>query len=441
MKIGLEIHVALPTKSKLFCSCGMDEAKPNTSICPICMGFPGSKPLLNEEAVRSALGIASALHCEINDRMSFVRKIYFYPDLPKSYQITQLDGSIGIGGYLDTEDGRVRMRRVQIEEDPAKIVREGAFTLLDFNRSGTPLVEIVTEPDIKSEKALWSFLRALRSVLYYLGDDINKELKTDLNISLAETRVEIKNITGIKNLIEAAKFEIERQTEIISENGKIASETRGYNEKRKTTESSREKETQEEYGYIFDPDLAVFSLKGMTHNEPVYISDIALKFEKDYKVNAKTFTELTMFDRRALELIENFKGKYDIKNVVHALERVKKYEKEGISEKNFEEIIKLVAKDIVITGEIIAEVEAGRADAIKHESMTAEELDRLISNFVDKNKDVLKDAEKNKKALNFIIGELSRKGNLNPKDVARRVHDIVAGLSAKKPESDDPAAF
>jgi aspartyl-tRNA(Asn)/glutamyl-tRNA(Gln) amidotransferase subunit B len=427
MKIGLEVHVALPTKSKLFCSCSTEEEKPNAAICPICMGSPGSKPMLNEEAVRSALGIASALHCKINNRMSFVRKVYFYPDLPKSYQITQLEGSVGGPGVLRTEEGEVRIRRVQIEEDPAKIVREGALTLLDFNRSGIPLVEIVTEPDITSEKALWSFLRTLRSVLYYLGVDINKELKADLNISLVETRVEVKNVTGIKNLIEAAKYEMERQGEIIKEGGKIMGETRGYNDKRKTTESMREKETDEEYGYIYEPDLTTFDLKDIKFRKPVYISDIAAQFEKDYGMSAKTFMELTMFDMRGLELIDRFKDRYDIKNVAHTLERVKKYEKEDISDKDFEEIIKLVAKDIVITDEIIELVEAGKADTIKHEQMSPEELDRLIREFIEKG-DILKDAEKNKKALNFIIGELSRKGNLNPKGVAKRVHEIAAEL-------------
>ena len=428
MKIGLEVHVALPTKSKLFCSCSTEGEKPNTAICPICMGSPGSKPMLNEEAVRSALGIANALHCKVNNRMSFVRKVYFYPDLPKSYQITQLDGSVGGPGRLQTDEGTVRIRRVQIEEDPAKIVREGALTLLDFNRSGIPLVEIVTEPDITSEKALWSFLRTLRSVLYYLGVDINKELKADLNISLAETRVEVKNVTGIKNLIEAAKYEMERQGELIKEGGTIAKETRGYNDKRKTTESMREKETDEEYGYIYEPDLTTFDLSKMEFRKPVYISDIALQFEKDYGISAKTFMELTMFDMRGLELIDKFKDKYDIKNVAHALERVKKYEKEEIPEKDFEEIIKLVAKDIVITDEVIRLVEEGKANTIRHEQMGTEELEKLIREFIEKNGDILKDAEKNKKALNFIIGELSRKGNLNPKDVAKRVYGIVAEL-------------
>jgi aspartyl-tRNA(Asn)/glutamyl-tRNA(Gln) amidotransferase subunit B len=155
MKIGLEVHVSLPTKSKLFCSCSTKASEPNSAVCPICMGFPGAKPMLNEEALRFAVSIANALHCNINDRVSFVRKVYFYPDLPKSYQITQLYEPIGINGFVECCDGkRIGIRRIQLEEDAAKIIRGDDYTLLDFNRSGIPLVEIVTEPDIKSEDEL-----------------------------------------------------------------------------------------------------------------------------------------------------------------------------------------------------------------------------------------------------------------------------------------------
>ena len=233
MKIGLEVHVALPTKSKLFCSCSMDDAEPNTNICPICTGFPGSKPMLNSAAAESGFSIANALHCKINRNMSFVRKVYFYPDLPKCYQITQMGGAVGSEGYLDIQGKRIGIRRVQIEEDPAQIVRDGMLTLLDFNRSGTPLVEIVTEPDITDEGELRSFIANLRSILYYLGVDINREIKADLNISISDVRVEVKNVTGIKSLIEAARYEIARQHRVLEEGKAIAKETRGYNEKRR----------------------------------------------------------------------------------------------------------------------------------------------------------------------------------------------------------------
>ncbi len=227
MKIGLEIHVALPTKTKLFCSCSTEETdEPNSNVCPICMGFPGSKPKLNEKAVYIAKSISNVLNCKIRDEISFVRKVYFYPDLPKGFQISQLEGSIGYEGYVKISNKEIRIRRIQIEEDPAKIIRNGDNTLLDFNRSGVPLVEIVTEPDISTEDELREFLHEIRSILYYQGVDINRELKADLNISIVGDRVEVKNVTGIKNLISAAEYEIYRQNKIIEAGGVPAKETR-----------------------------------------------------------------------------------------------------------------------------------------------------------------------------------------------------------------------
>ncbi|MGC8648508.1 MAG: Asp-tRNA(Asn)/Glu-tRNA(Gln) amidotransferase subunit GatB, partial [Candidatus Micrarchaeia archaeon] len=239
MKIGLEVHVALPTKTKLFCSCRTYVEEPNTSICPVCMGMPGSKPKLNKEALRIGLSVSDALHCKIKSRIGFVRKVYFYPDLPKSYQISQLYDPVGYEGYLDIGSKKIRIRRVQLEEDPARIYREDDYTLLDFNRSGTPLLEIVTEPDIQSEEELREFYAELRSVLYYLGIDIDQEMKADLNISLSNSRVEIKNVTGIKNLVDAARYEIKRQSELLENGEEPQIETRSYIPERMVTERTR----------------------------------------------------------------------------------------------------------------------------------------------------------------------------------------------------------
>ncbi|MEM0201385.1 MAG: Asp-tRNA(Asn)/Glu-tRNA(Gln) amidotransferase GatCAB subunit B, partial [Candidatus Micrarchaeaceae archaeon] len=210
MKIGLEVHVGLPTNTKLFCRCKAYVTESNTSICPVCTGLPGSKPMLNKKALEISVDIANALNCKITNETSFVRKVYFYPDLPKSFQITQKDLSVGNSGFLKINDKIIGIRRIQLEEDPAKIIRENNYTLIDYNRSGQPLVEIVTEPDIVSEEELRLFMNELKSILYYLDVDINQDIKADLNISLSDSRVEIKNITGLKNLIDAAKYEIQR---------------------------------------------------------------------------------------------------------------------------------------------------------------------------------------------------------------------------------------
>lgn len=425
MKIGLEIHVALPTKSKLFCSCSVDAEKPNSSICPICMGFPGSKPMLNEEAVRAAMGIANALHCEINNKISFVRKIYFYPDLPKSYQITQVEGAIGNSGYLQTESWKVRIRRVQIEEDPAKIVREQSYTLLDFNRCGMPLTEIITEPDIKSEKELWSFLRTLRSVLYYLGVDINRELKTDLNISLEETRVEVKNITGIKNLVEATQYEVERQTELIKEGSPIARETRGYNEKRKATESMREKETDEEYGYLFEPDLTIFDIGGLDYKKTVYTNEVAAAYGKKYKTRAETINELIMFDRNALAIIENFKDKYPMQAIVNSVEKTAKYGTSDMPLEKYRKLLDLIMKDAVITQKIIDDIVANKNVSVKFKDINDEELDAAIIKFVSSKSGMLADYEKNRKVFNYVVGNIAKEHNLHPKRVSERLERLL----------------
>ncbi len=429
MKIGLEVHVALPTKSKLFCSCSMaDTDAPNSQICPICLGFPGSKPMLNEAAVSSALGIANALHCAVNNSISFVRKVYFYPDLPKCYQITQMDGAIGSAGHLDIDGKKVRIRRVQIEEDPAQIVREGMLTLLDFNRSGTPLVEIVTEPDITTEEELRSFIANLRSLLYYLGVDINKEIKADLNISLPpkDIRVEVKNVTGIKSLIEATRFEIERQTDAIKNNEGIARETRGYNEKSKLTESLREKETDEEYGYIYEPDLTTFEISGTKFVKATYVGRIASELAEGTDVNPRTIREITMLDRHSLGLIDKFKGKYGLRSIIHGIQRFKKYgSEEHASDAEIEKIIGLVESGAEVTREMVLDILAGKDVKVEYSRLTDGQLDKMIKEFLEKNPKLLEEYKKNSKTINLIINQIAQKNNLHPKDVAKRASALL----------------
>ena len=433
MKIGLEVHVALPTKSKLFCSCSMEESEyPNLNICPTCMGFPGSKPMLNETAVKSALGIANALHCDVNRKISFVRKVYFYPDLPKCYQITQMDDSIGREGYLELENKKIRIRRVQIEEDPAQIVRQGMLTLLDFNRSGTPLVEIVTEPDINTEEELREFIANLRSILYYLGVDINREMKADLNISLAETRVEVKNVTGIKSLIEATRFEVERQSEAIKNNEKIERETRGYNEKSRVTESMREKETDEEYGYIYESDLGTFDISEMEYVEPVYITNVSDELARGSGVNPKTIKEITMLNRDALAMIYKFKEKYSMKSILHGIQRFEKYSNKSMKTEDavkIERIIRLVDEGKDISREAAEKIIAGEEVNIQYSNVTKMEIEALIEKFVAENPGILEEYKRNKKTINLIIKEISYKNNMHPKDVSDAANAVLNRIS------------
>ncbi len=257
-KIGLEVHVQLNTASKLFCSCPTKASGPNTSVCEVCLGFPGSKPVLNKKAVEQSLLIALALNCSINSNFFFSRKAYFYPDLAKNFQITQYEAPVGINGFLVVDGEKVRIRRVHLEEDPASLVHSNGFSLVDYNRSGVPLVEIVTEPDIKSPLMARHFLDSLFSVLDYLGVlSHDSVLKADCNISVDDVnRVEVKNVNGFKAVEDALEYEAERQAEEIAKGKSVLRETRGFDESSGKTYSLRTKEFEEDYGYIYEPDLA-----------------------------------------------------------------------------------------------------------------------------------------------------------------------------------------
>ena len=276
VKIGLEVHVQLKTATKLFCSCPTIADEPNTAICPTCLGHPGSKPVLNAKALEFATKLALALGCTITPHMTFSRKIYFYPDQSKNYQITQHETPLGSTGCLALTEVRatvdaahktplavpriVTINRVHMEEDPGALIHEQNNCLIDYNRSGIPLCEIVTAPDMRHASEAEEFMEKLAHVLTYLGIfDINTcVIKADVNVSVREKnfqRVEIKNITGFKEIYRAILFEIERQ-----KREEVKKETRGWSAERGVTYHMRSKESEEDYGYITEPDLPTFMI-------------------------------------------------------------------------------------------------------------------------------------------------------------------------------------
>jgi len=272
--LGLEVHVQLLTRTKVFCGCRAafgDE--PNTNVCPVCMGYPGVLPALNEQAMRMACVVARALNCTLSPSGLFERKNYFYPDLPKNYQISQFRAPLGVEGWVDIElrkrKKRVRIREVHLEEDAGKMIHAGDITLLDFNRTGTPLLEIVTQPDLEVGEEAEVFLQQLRRMVRYLGvSDGNMEegsLRCDANVSVnlegkgLGSKVEVKNINSFKFVRKAVTFEIERQQEILERGGSVTTETRLWNENRDVTESMRTKETSSDYRYFPEPDLPPFA--------------------------------------------------------------------------------------------------------------------------------------------------------------------------------------
>jgi aspartyl-tRNA(Asn)/glutamyl-tRNA(Gln) amidotransferase subunit B len=275
--VGLEVHAQILTQSKMFCGCSTDylTAPPNSHTCPVCLGMPGSLPVINRRAVEATIRTAIALNCDIPEFSKFDRKNYFYPDLPKGYQISQYDLPFSRNGYLEFdvkgEARRSGITRVHLEEDTGKLQHAGAIetaqsSLVDFNRAGVPLMEIVSEPDLRSADEAREYVMRLRAILQYIGvnngDMESGQLRCDANVSLrpfgqAEfgTKVEVKNMNSFRAIHRAIEFEIGRQTEVLDSGGRLVQETRGWNDARGLTVSQRTKEFAEDYRYFPEPDL------------------------------------------------------------------------------------------------------------------------------------------------------------------------------------------
>ncbi|MGE5114146.1 MAG: Asp-tRNA(Asn)/Glu-tRNA(Gln) amidotransferase subunit GatB [Acidobacteriaceae bacterium] len=274
--IGLEVHVQLLTRSKIFCSCSTAfGAPPNSNVCPVCLGLPGALPVLNRQAVEFAVLAAKALNCRVNETSIFARKNYFYPDLPKGYQISQYDKPLAEHGWIDIETAagakRIGITRLHMEEDAGKSLHDGTpdsseKTSIDLNRSGVPLIEIVSEPDIASPDEAYEYLTRLKEIILYTGvSDCNMEegsLRCDANISIRPkgqkefgTKAEVKNVNSFRFIRQALEYEIERQEEVLESGGKIAQETRLYNPAEGKTYPMRSKERAHDYRYFPEPDL------------------------------------------------------------------------------------------------------------------------------------------------------------------------------------------
>jgi aspartyl-tRNA(Asn)/glutamyl-tRNA(Gln) amidotransferase subunit B len=275
--IGLEVHAQVQTKSKMFCGCSAAyfDAPPNSHVCPVCLGMPGVLPVMNQVAVEATLMLAMALNCEIPEASKFDRKNYFYPDLPKSYQISQYDLPFSQNGWLtievDGETKRIGMERVHLEEDTARLLHRTdaqgrAYTLVDFNRSCVPLMEIVSKPDLRSAAEARAYLQKLHAILQTLGISTGHleegAFRCDANISMRPvgtttfgTKAEVKNMNSFRSVFRALEYEIARQTAILEEGGRIVQETRGWVDDRGVTVSQRSKEHAHDYRYFPEPDL------------------------------------------------------------------------------------------------------------------------------------------------------------------------------------------
>jgi aspartyl-tRNA(Asn)/glutamyl-tRNA(Gln) amidotransferase subunit B len=441
MKIGLEIHCQLTTKTKLFCGCRNDFMKePNTLTCETCLGMPGSKPRLNKKAVEYATKIGLALNCKFPNETFFSRKSYFYPDMSKNFQISQYELPFCENGYLETAGGKIRIKRIQLEEDPARIVHVGSITdskyvLVDYNRSGTPLCEIVTEPDFTSTKQVRLFLQELSSILQYLDvfdPNLEGSMRADANISIpGGQRVEVKNISGFKDVESALEYEVARQRALMKRGEKVARETRHWDAGAKVTRSLRLKEEEEEYGYIFEPDLTRITLLqeniSKLKNE---IPELApqkihryvkeLKIQRELAVSIATEPDLAiMFEEVIKEADINTAAKWFAGELKKTLNYNNLRLKDtGLTKEHLAKLLKMISDKTITdrSGELMLremvlrpldpEMLAKKVARIFDESVLHQYVDSVIA----ENAQAVLDLRAGKsESMNFLVGQVMRK--------------------------------
>ncbi len=466
--IGLEIHTQLKTASKMFCGCvnNPEKEEPNSHICPLCLGHPGTLPVINKEAVIKVLEAGKALNCELRDVSRFDRKNYFYPDLPKGYQISQDRRPLCFNGYLKVKEKRVRINRIHLEEDTGRLVHDDkkGYSLVDFNRSGVPLMELVTEADIRSGEEAKAFAEELRLILRNLEiSDANMEkgqMRVEVNISLSHmegrkgTRVEVKNLNSFRSVQRAIDYETKRQQSVLEKGEKVVQETRGWDDQKQETFSQREKEDLHDYRYFPEPDLPPLYL-----NEPPFNKDdlhlqaeIPQKkrerFSKEYGISDKKEMELFIGDRYLADYFEKVANSlfglvekedrqkiaqlaksYLLSDLVGILEG-KRIGECPISPKSFAEFIMLIHKGEIssrIAKNVLREMaKKGEEPShiIKEKNLTqvddTKELEEVVRSVLEENKEAVSDYREGKEtALQFLVGQVmaKTKGRAEPKKV------------------------
>ena len=463
-KIGLEVHVQLLTESKLFCSCGTEyEGKePNANTCPICLGFPGSKPKVNRRAVEHGIVVSKALNCEVLPEIRFSRKSYFYPDMPKNFQITQYEVPLSRDGFLLLDEERIGIRRVHLEEDPARLVHVGGditsarYTLIDYNRSGVPLVEIVTEPDITSTREARMFLSKLSVMLDHLGVyDPSREgsLRVDANVSLeGGQRVEIKNITGFRSVEDALNYEIIRQRSLADMGIEVERETRHYDPESNTTHSLRKKEHEEEYGYIIEPDLVEIEVdpgwvKRLAEGMPELPDSRIERFTEEYGISrfqsgiiVNTGLDLSEFFEDSCKLhpkprvVANWIVTYLLKSLNFEGLSLKESK---VEPESFVELLELIDEGVVserLAKELIKEyVSLGESplSIVKRKNlglMRTEELREAVRAVLAENRKAVADYRSGQtRAIDYLLGQVLRRVRARgrPDDVKRLIREAL----------------
>ncbi len=475
--IGLEIHSQLKTKTKMFCTSqnDPDETHPNVHICPVCMGHPGTLPVPNKKAIESVIKVGCALDCAIAKRSKFDRKNYFYPDLPKGYQISQYDMPLCEKGILEISGKKVRITRIHLEEDTGRLVHNKiGSSFVDFNRAGVPLMELVTEPDIASAKEAVEFAKKLQMILQYLDvSEANLEkgqMRCEVNISMREkgaalgTKVEIKNINSFSAVRDAIAYEIKRQSAQLARGERVIQETRGWDENKKATVSQRLKESAHDYRYFPEPDLSELIMgrqEGIAESDVLDVEKIKAslpelpdqkkqRFQREFKLAEKE-TDILVSDKYTAAFFEHVaselaaEGKADkaiIKLAVNYLNTdLRKLLNETgtplkemlISAENFAELIRLLHNGAITSsaGKAVLEemFRTGKdpSNIIKEKGLAqvsnSAELEITISEIIVAHPKVVADYKAgNQNALQFLIGALmaKTKGKANP-TIAREI--------------------
>jgi len=478
--IGLEIHAELKTKTKMFCASknDSDERHPNINVCPICMGHPGTLPVINKEAVNHVIKVGLALNSKISEITKWDRKNYFYPDLPKGYQISQYDEPICLGGKLKIpgSDREIRITRVHLEEDTGRLIHEGhiGHSFVDFNRAGVPLMELVTEPDLKSGEEASAFARELQLIFRYLGvSDANMEkgqMRVEANISLREiglkelgTKVEVKNLNSFKAVRDAIDYEIKRQSEILSEGKKVIQETRGFSETKGQTISQRIKEESHDYRYFPEPDLPPLKIdlnfvKEVKSTMPELPSQKRVRFINNYGLSndqtnilvnneklanyfENVVSEFLNFDKEepAPHFVEHEKQKlinmavnYLLSDFLGLLnEASAEIDDIKINAENFAEWCGLIHRQVITSRaakDVLKEMWATGKDPsqiIKEKDLVQvkdeDELLKAAQKIIDENSEAVSDYKKGKEAsLQFLVGQVMKetRGKANPEAIA-----------------------
>ena len=473
--IGLEIHVELKTKSKMFCPCPNDPHQflPNINVCPICLGHPGTLPTINKKAVESVILVGLALGGKISTFTKFDRKNYFYPDLPKGYQISQYDKPLVVGGVLND----IRIRRIHLEEDTGTLIHDekNGSSLVDFNRAGVPLMELVTEPDIRSAEQAVKFGEDLQLILRYLevseADMEKGQMRLEANISLnMGTKVEIKNINSFKALFSAIKYEIQRQKEVLEKGHKIIQETRGWNEAGQKTFSQRTKEEAHDYRYFPEPDLPpfetnVFNIEFLKRTLPELPKQKLERFKQEFNLEEKQAKLLIQnkliadfFEQAVSELNIYNQNKNFVKNPIELLYNYLTSDLMGllndsslgfikeselilagkINAEKFAHLISLIldekiasrqAKDIL---KIMFETGRDPEEILKTEGLETisdeNQLMEIIKSVFIENETAVLDYKKGKEsALQFLVGKTMSKlkGRGNPQKILEIIKELI----------------